>query len=390
MTWRRSLVGRLWLSRVVFSLVVVLGLSLGAQAQFNTEAGQAVVYDYETWQILYTKNADQPMAPSSMTKIMTAYVVFDALEKGEVTLGQRLRVSERAYRPEGSRMWLGLDTRVSVDSLLKGLIVQSGNDAAVVLAEGVSGSVGGFVERMNSVAQALGMTGTHFMNPSGLNQEGHYSTANDIARLSRALIADFPHYYPYFSIGNYSYAGIAQTNRNLLLGGRLGVDGIKTGYTQAGKYGQATSALDPSTGRRVIVVFNGVPSIAIRKREAERLVEFGLDAFTNHDLLAVGQVIGYAPVWLGEEAQIPLVVHRTIRRTLRRDAIHNMQGTLVLYQSPLNAPIEAGQEVGRLLYFSLGMSGETAPFEEPVYAGKGVTALSRVEAAIEGVRRYLL
>ena len=168
------------------------------------------------------------------------------------------------------------------------------------------------------------------------------------------------------------------------------MDGIKTGYTQAGGYGQATSAVDPETGRRIIAVFNGTDSKAARRREAERLVEFGLENFSNHNLFQVGQVVGYAPVWLGGEDRIPLIVQRNVRRTLRRDAIHNMRGTLLLYQSPIQAPIQEGDVVGKLLYFSLGMSGETAPFEEVVYAGRSVDALGQVDAAVEGVRYYLL
>ena len=376
--------------KTAFFGLLVLACVQNSQAQFSTSATQAVVYDFETWQLLYTKNAHQPMAPSSMSKIMTAYLVFESLAAGKLDLEDRLKVSERAFRPIGSRMWLGLDTRVSVDHLLNGLIVQSGNDAAIVLAEGVAGSVEKFVERMNTTAARLGMDTTHFMNPSGLHQNGHISTAHDIAVLSRALIQDFPEFYDYFSRTEYTYSNIRQVNRNLLLGGILGVDGIKTGYTKAGGYGQATSALDPETGRRVIVVFNGTESKAARKREAEKLVDFGLSQFSNHELFYDGQVVAYAPVWLGAQEQIPLVTGRSVRRTLRKDAIHNMRGTLVLYQSPLEAPIKAQQEVGKLLYFSFGMSDQTAPFEETVYAGQDVLALGRLESAMQGMRYYLL
>ncbi len=388
MTWFSIRASRL------LGLIAVLIASGGAAAQFSTSADQAVVYDFETWQQLYVKNADQAMAPSSMTKIMTAYVIFQALAAGEIALEDRFRISNRAYRREGSTMWLGLDTRISVDKLLKGLIVQSGNDAAVALAEGLSGSVPDFVARMNAVAARLNMRNTRFVNPSGLVDAGagphNTSTANDMALLSRALIRDFPQFYPYFSETEFTFAGIRQENRNLLLGGRLRVDGIKTGYTVQGDYGQATSAFDPESGRRVVVVINGAGSIAVRKRETERLVEFGLKEFTNHEIFSPGQVVGYAPVWLGVEDRIPLIVTRRLRRTLRVDAIHNMQGTLILHNSPLNAPVVEGQEVGRLFYFSLGMSNEDAPFEEAVYAGKSVRALGPLDAALEGIRHYLL
>ncbi len=376
------------------SVVLALAAASLASAQFSTSADQAVVYDFETWQQLYAKNADQTMAPSSMTKIMTAYVIFEALSAGEIALEDRFRISSNAYRRPGSTMWLGLDTRISVDDLLRGLIVQSGNDAAVALAEGLSGSVSNFVARMNTVAARLNMRNTRFVNPSGLVDAGrgphNTSTANDVAVLSRALIRDFPQFYPYFSETEFTFSGIRQENRNLLLGGRLRVDGIKTGYTAQGDYGQATSAFDPETGRRIVVVINGASTIAVRKRETERLVEFGLREFTNHEIFSPGQVVGYAPVWLGVEDRISLIVKRRLRRTLRVDAIHNMQGTLILYSSPLNAPVVEGQVVGRLFYFSLGMSNEDAPFEEPVFAGETVQALGPLDAALEGVRYYLL
>ena len=373
----------------LFCLLLLFWASL-AEAQFQTSAKQAVVYDFETWQLLYAVRPDQRMSPSSMTKIMTAYVVFDELKANpDFTLERRLRISENAFDLIGSRMWLGLDTTVSVDRLLNGLIVQSGNDAAVALAEGVSGSVEAFVARMNAKAAELGMSDTAFTNPSGLSGEGHYSTARDIALLSRALVTNHPEFYNYFSRREYTYAGIRQVNRNLLLGSGLGVDGIKTGYTAAGGYGQATSAVDPDTGRRLIVVFNGTASKAERKREAEKLVDYGLSSFSNHLIFRKDQVVGFAPVWLGEQERIPLIVRRNVLRTLRTNAINNMQGHLLLFQSPIPAPVQAGQQVGKIVYFSLGMNGETAPFEEAVYAAQGVEALGQVESAIKGIRFYL-
>ena len=378
-----------------FAAVFILALSNFAWGQFSTSARQAVVYDFETWQLLYTKNADQPMTPSSMTKIMTAYIIFEAIENNEITLEQRFRITRNAFRREGSTMWLRLDTRVPVDDLLNGLIVQSGNDASVALAEGLEGSVSAFVKRMNETALRLGMRNTRFVNPSGLNPDDpndpmNQTTANDIAVLSRAMIDQFPQYYTYFSTPEFEFAGINQTNRNLLLGGPFGVDGIKTGYTAAGGYGQAVSAIDQQTGRRIVVVFNGTESKAARKREAERLIEFGLENFSNHQIFDVNQIVGYAPVWLGTDQLMPLVVKRRVRRTLRVNAINNMQGTMILYQSPLNAPVAEGQELGRLLYFSLGMSGESAPFEETIYAGKNIDKLGPLDAALEGVYHYFL
>ena len=364
---------------LVLGLGSGLGLSLAVAQPINTAAPQAVVYDYELWNVLFEKNADTRMAPSSMTKILTAYLVFEDLSNGSLNLSQRFRVSSNAYQREGSTMWLGLDTYPTVDQLLNGLVVQSGNDAAVVLAEGISGSVAAFATRMNATAERLGMHNSNFVNPSGLPDENHYSTARDIALLSAAIIRDFPDYYAIFSRRSYTYNGLTQNNRNLLLG-REGVDGIKTGRTQAGGFGLALSASDAE--RRIIVVVNGLSGVEEREREGRRLLDWGLTTFSNHALFSANQVLGYADVWLGERAQVPLVLEHPFRLTLRRGLADTLEARVV-YLSPIEAPIVQGQEIGQLL-----LTSNRSELNErvPLVAGHDVPRLSPMSAILESLR----
>ena len=364
---------------LVLGLGSGLGLSVAVAQPINTAAPQAVVYDYELWNVLFEKNADTRMAPSSMTKILTAYLVFEDLSNGSLELSQRFRVSSNAYQREGSTMWLGLDTYPTVDQLLNGLVVQSGNDAAVVLAEGISGSVAAFAARMNATAERLGMHNSNFVNPSGLPDENHYSTARDIALLSAAIIRDFPDYYAIFSRRSYTYNGLTQNNRNLLLG-REGVDGIKTGRTQAGGFGLALSASDAE--RRIIVVVNGLSGVEEREREGRRLLDWGLTTFSNHALFSANQVLGYADVWLGERAQVPLVLEHPFRLTLRRGLADTLEARVV-YLSPIEAPIVQGQEIGQLL-----LTSNRSELNErvPLVAGHDVPRLSPMSAILESLR----
>lgn len=364
---------------LVLGLGSGLGLSVAVAQPINTAAPQAVVYDYELWNVLFEKNADTRMAPSSMTKILTAYLIFEDLSNGSLELSQRFRVSSNAYQREGSTMWLGLDTYPTVDQLLNGLVVQSGNDAAVVLAEGISGSVAAFAARMNATAERLGMHNSNFVNPSGLPDENHYSTARDIALLSAAIIRDFPDYYAIFSRRSYTYNGLTQNNRNLLLG-REGVDGIKTGRTQAGGFGLALSASDAE--RRIIVVVNGLSGVEEREREGRRLLDWGLTTFSNHALFSANQVLGYADVWLGERAQVPLVLEHPFRLTLRRGLADTLEARVV-YLSPIEAPIVQGQEIGQLL-----LTSNRSELNErvPLVAGHDVPRLSPMSAILESLR----
>lgn len=346
----------------------------------TTEAKQAIVVDAETGFVLYEKNARQQMAPSSMTKTMTAYVVFNAIKAGQLTLDTQVTVSEKARRRGGSTMWLEQGQKVSVKDLLIGLIVVSGNDAAIALAEGFAGSEPEFAKIMNATAVAIGMLDSNFVNASGWPDDGHLSTAWDLAILGQRLISDHPDFYSYFSRESFKFNDIIQNNRNpVLRDDALGVDGIKTGHTNAGGYGVMISAV--RDGRRVIVVLNGTTSKEDRKNEAEHLTDWALRAYGNYSLFRAGQVIEHAPVWLGQEDSVPLVAQYGLRMTLPRHTYENLRAQ-VNYRSPIPAPVQVGAEIGTLILSGPGID----PEEIPVIAGASVDSVGRLERVSTGIR----
>lgn len=346
----------------------------------TTEAKQAIVVDAETGFVLYEKNARQQMAPSSMTKTMTAYVVFNAIKAGQLTLDTQVTVSEKARRRGGSTMWLEQGQKVSVKDLLIGLIVVSGNDAAIALAEGFAGSEPEFAKIMNATAVAIGMLDSNFVNASGWPDDGHLSTAWDLAILGQRLISDHPDFYSYFSRESFKFNDIIQNNRNPVLQDEaLGVDGIKTGHTNAGGYGVMISAV--RDGRRVIVVLNGTTSKEDRKNEAEHLTDWALRAYGNYSLFRAGQVIEHAPVWLGQEDSVPLVAQYGLRMTLPRHTYENLRAQ-VNYRSPIPAPVQVGAEIGTLILSGPGID----PEEIPVIAGASVDSVGRLERVSTGIR----
>lgn len=373
----------------LFSVCIqgALGLVLAIMAvptpnahAITTEAKQAIVVDAETGTVLYEKNARQQMAPSSMTKVMTAYVLFNALRAGQLSLDTKYTVSEKARRRGGSTMWLERGQSVSVEELLIGLIVVSGNDSAITLAEGFAGTEAEFAKIMNATAVAIGMLDSNFVNSSGWPDEGHLSTAWDLALLGQRLISDHPDFYTYFARKSYRFNDIIQYNRNPVLGDELlGVDGIKTGHTQAGGYGVMISAV--REGRRVIVVLNGTTSKDSRKNEAERLTDWALRAYGNYSLFRAGQVIEHAPVWLGQESTVPLVAKYGLRMTLPRHTYDNLRAQ-VTYRSPIPAPVQVGDEIGTLILSGPGID----PEEIPVIAGASVDSVGRLERVSTGIR----
>jgi D-alanyl-D-alanine carboxypeptidase (penicillin-binding protein 5/6) len=319
--------------------------------QPETSARQAVILDLSTNTVLFEKNADERMTPSSLSKLMTAYVVFDALKRGDVRLEDTLLVSERAARMGGSRMFVSLGERVKVEDLLRGMIVQSGNDACVVLAEGLSGSEDAFAERMNRMAQALGLAGSRFRNASGWPHPEHYMTARDLLTLSQRLIRDFPEYYRYYSERDFTYGRdprgtpIVQQNRNPLLYRASGADGLKTGHTESGGFGLSASA--QREGRRIIMIANGWQSIRARAEEGERLMEWAFREYGTYTLFKAGQAVETAPVWLGRSGEIRLVPAQDVLMTLPR-RYRDQIVIKAIFDSPLRAPIAAGQKLGQL------------------------------------------
>lgn len=344
-----------------FLLLLVLSLLVPAAraATFETAARAAILVDHRTGQVLFAKNADEPLPPASMSKLMTAWVVFERLREGRLSLDDELPVSERAWRTEGSRMFLEVGARVKVRDLLRGMIVQSGNDACVVLAEGLAGSEAAFAELMNDKARELGLTGSHFANATGLPDPAHYMSVRDLAVLASAIIREFPEFYKIYSEKEFTWNGIRQHNRNpLLQRGVPGVDGMKTGYTSEAGYGLVASA--ERDGRRLVLVAAGLDSSRQRASEAERLLEFGFREFREYRLFEAGQPVVEADVWLGDAPTVPLVGEDLIAVTLTREAREQLVVT-VRYQSPVPAPVAKGTRLGELVVSAPGMEHHVVP-----------------------------
>jgi len=374
----RSLISALAL--LLASLVVSLMVSGGAQAQTpETTARQAIMLDLETDTVLLSVNADTRMYPASMTKLMTAYLVFERLQNGTLSLGDTFPVSEKAWRKGGSKMFVEVGDRVKIEDLLQGVIIQSGNDATIVVAEGIAGTEDAFAREMTAKARELGMQNTQFRNASGWPDDEHFTTARDLATLAEALIESFPEYYHFYSQSEFTYADITQQNRNPLLYRNVGADGLKTGYTEDSGYGLTASA--ERDGRRLVMVINGLDSGRDRAQEAERLINWGFREFGTYALFEAGEIVDDVPVWLGEQGSIPAIIEEDVAVTLRRRVRDEMTVTLVSIR-PLEAPIEAGQTVGEVRIAAPGL--ET--FTVPVKASQSVEKLGpfgRVEAALQ-------
>jgi D-alanyl-D-alanine carboxypeptidase (penicillin-binding protein 5/6) len=314
-----------------------------SQVGIGTLARQAFMVDPQTSTVLLFKDADKPMHPSSMAKMMTIYILFEELEAGRIKLDTRFRVSERARNMGGSRMFVELGSEVSVEDLIKGMIVLSGNDACVVVAEGLSGNEDSFAERMTKRGRELGMTNTVFKNSSGWPADGQWTTARDLALLAWRTIEDFPKLYRYYAETNWTYNNIKQDNRNRLLKITPGTDGLKTGHTEEGGYGQATSAV--RDGRRLILVVNGLTSMAERAQETSRLVEWGFRESANTTVFRAGDTVAEAPVWLGAQSKVPLVVPRAVQITAPTGQSVTPR-VVARFDGPLPAPIVKGTKVG--------------------------------------------
>ena len=353
-----------------------------AQTPLETVAKQAYIVDFETGQVLFDKNGDERMPTASMSKTMTMYMVFDALKQGKLTLDQTLPVSEKAWRMQGSKMFVPLGEMIKVEDLVRGVIVQSGNDATIVLAEGLAGSEGEFAVAMNRKAQELGMTNSNFMNASGWPDENHYSTCHDLATLAKALIHNFPDYYKYYSELEFTYNGIKQGNRNPLLYRNIGADGIKTGHTSEAGYGLMASAT--RGGRRVVMVLNGMASMDERAQESTRLMEWALASFENKQIVSAGMKVADAAVLMGVEKSVPLLVNQDLKITLPRMASADVKAQAV-FNGPLEAPVKAGTEVGVLRVSVPNMK----PVELPIVTGKDVPRLGFFPGIVEKARRLV-
>ena len=342
-------------SLFVLSLIIFT-LPAYAAIDIDTPASNAVIMDAATGEILMAKKPHEHMPTSSMSKTMTVYAVFKALEEGRIKLTDTLPVSEKAWRKGGSKMFVEVNSDVSVEDLLKGIIVQSGNDATIVVAEGLAGSEDNFARSITQMAKDLGMNDTNFMNASGWPDPEHYSSAYDLAILARHLINDFPQYYEYFSMEEFTYNDIKQPNRNPLLYRNMGVDGLKTGHTEAGGYGLMASAIRDD--RRLIMVVNGLKSSKMRASESARLLEWGFNSFDKLSLFKKGDEVSKIDVLYGESKTVPVTVENDISVNLYKPRKSELD-VVVEYNDPLYAPIEQGQKVGVLKVSAPGIDTQT-------------------------------
>lgn len=349
---------------LLFVLGVFLPFAAAAQtvSPVDTAARQAYLVDMNTHTVLYAKDAEAQMPTSSMSKMMTVYLVFDAIKNGKLSLDQMVPVSERAwketYKQDESSMFLKVGSTVKVEDLIRGLVIQSGNDSAVVLAEAVGGSEEAFSELMNTKAYQLGMKNSHFVNATGMPDPQHYSTAHDLAVLGEALIRDFPEYYHYFSELEFTYNNIKQGNRNPLLYRAMNVDGLKTGHTDAGGYGLTASAL--RNGRRLILVLNGMASMQERADESAKLLDWGYREFGLYPVAKAGDVVAQAKVWMGQAAAVPLVAAADAAITLPRSARAGLKAE-AQFDQPVAAPVQKGQVMGKLVITAPGLEAREIP-----------------------------
>lgn len=356
-----------------------------AQAQFDTKAKFAVLVDQESGTVIFQKDADAPLEPASMAKLMTLAVVFDEIRAGRVQLADEFFVSEHAWRTGGaasggSTMFAELNSKITVEDLVRSVIIQSGNDAAIVLAEGIAGSEGSFAAMMNEMADDIGLTGSHFTNPTGLPDPQMHSTARDLANLGRYLIREYPEYYHYFSEPEMEWNGIKQANRNALVELGIGVDGLKTGHTEAAGYGSVISTDDG--GRRLVAVVHGLDSMSARTEEGRKLITWGARAFERVSAFPEGKIIGYANVYGGAESSVGLVGEGEVALYLPRGSRKCLNGSIV-YTGPLIPPVEQGQQVAELRVFCDDNLVQVAP----LYAAETVDKGDIVRQATDAIKQ---
>ena len=312
---------------------------------FDSSAKNILLIDFDTNQVLFSKNEDKKIYPASMSKLMTLYILFDSLNKGIVSLEDKFFVSRNAYQKEGSTMYAEIETEISVENLIKGIVVSSGNDACVIVAEALSGSEDSFAQQMNYYALEMGLDNSNFKNSSGLHDINHYTTSEDLVRLAKFIITDFPEYYNFFDDRSFTWNNITQYNRNNILKSDLGVDGLKTGYTSESGFGIIVSS--KKNDRRLIGIVAGLDSVDQRTIEITRLINYGYRAFKDYSIFKNNQIIDYATVWKGNTNNLPLIVANDLDLLLD---IPGRRGIRVEYKysEPLYAPITKGDIVGSM------------------------------------------
>jgi D-alanyl-D-alanine carboxypeptidase (penicillin-binding protein 5/6) len=342
-----------------------------AAADFETAAQQVIIVDYDTGAELFAKNADQIMEPASMTKMMTIYMLFERLKNGSLSLDDTFLVSEKAWRKKGSKMFVPVGGRVRVEDLIRGIIVQSGNDASIVVAEGLAGSEGAFAQQMTEKAHEIGMSNTTFRNASGWPDPNHRTTARDLATLAAATIRNFPNLYKYYSELEFTFSKIKQGNRNPLLYKNTGADGLKTGHTESAGYGLTASA--KRGDQRLVLVAHGMGSMRERAAESTRLLDWAFREFASYPLFKGGEKVSDADVWLGDKETVPLMIEDDLTAVMKRGSRKDLKVAVQL-QEPVAAPVAKGTEVGTLVVTAPDMQ----TIERPLLAAEDVGPLGMV------------
>lgn len=338
---------------------------------FETAARNAILMDYDTGEYLFEKNIAESVPPASMSKLMTVYILMSKIKDGSIKLDDTFSVSENAWRKGGaatggSTMFLSIGDNVSVENLIKGIVIQSGNDACIVVAENVAGSEDDFVILMNKTAKKLGLKNSHFENATGLPHPDHRMSMEDLAILARHIIKEFPELYHYFSQKEFVYNNIKQGNRNPLLYTMKGADGLKTGHTEEAGFCLAASATKGE--RRLIEVMSGMSSNRERSEEAERFMSWGFREFNNFKILTKGQTVATAKVWYGKEDSVNLTVADDVLKTVHMSQQDNVKATAE-FDEPVKAPIKAGQEIGTI---KIEIEGQS-PLNVPLIAANDVS-----------------
>jgi len=355
---------------------------------FDGDAPTAILIEASSGSVLFEKNADELRAPSSMMKLMTAEVVFHAIQQGEIKLTDEYPVSENAWRrggapAGGSTMFAILHSRIAVNDLLHGAIIQSGNDACMVLAEGIAGNERAFADKMTKRARELGLTKSTFANSNGLPDPGNRMTVRELAKLARYIIQTYPEFYKLFGEKEFTWNKIRQPNRNPLLTSLEGADGLKTGYTKDGGYGMVGSAVQ--NGIRLIVVVNGLEDPEDRASEAKKMLEWGFRNFEARTLFAAQQPVGYAKVFGGDSRSVKLASPEPIKVMVQKNGTDKLIARLV-YNGPVRAPIEPGQRIGLVKVWR----GGNIAVEAPIYAAESVGTGSTMRRAIDGVSELVI
>jgi len=367
-----------YLALLILLLIAAAVPAAPTPAPPQIAASGHLLVDFDSGRILSEQNADQRLEPASITKIMTAYVVLHELKEGNLKLDDEVLVSEKAWRTPGSRMFIEVNKRVTIELLLKGMIIQSGNDASVALAEHIAGSEEAFANLMNDHTYRLGMNDTHFVNSTGLPDKEHYTTARDIARITEATIREFPEYYQWYAVKEFSYNDIKQHNRNKLLWHDTSVDGVKTGHTESAGYCLAASA--KKEGMRLISVVLGTTSENARASETQSLLNYGFRFFETHRLYGADEVLNRARVWKGSREKVALGLGQDLYITIPRHQYKNLEAGMSI-DPRLMAPISNGKKLGKV---KISLEG-TIVKEVPLIALEAIDEGGLVQRAKDSV-----